>query len=268
LFFERELSFSGSEFIHTLEPRAFYLYIPKRDQSDIPLFDTSLNTFSMGQMFSYDRFSGSDRVGDANQLTLAVTSRLINAQTGKENLRVSLGQIQYFDDREVTLNNTAVETQSDSDMVAEVVASIADEWTVRGEIQWEPHGDTSNMSALSLRYLDEDGLMLSAAHRYRRDDLEQVDISTQIPMGRQWSFVGRWYRSLKDTRTLEGLAGLQYESCCWATRLVVRNYVNDTTSEDRNLAIYFQIELKGLGNFGQNVDGILEKNRVSFDNDY
>ncbi|MBE0440321.1 MAG: LPS assembly protein LptD [Gammaproteobacteria bacterium] len=275
LFFERDMTFAGAGYIHTLEPRAFYLYIPERNQSDIPVFDTSLNTFSMGQMFSHDRFSGADRVGDANQLTLALTSRVIDAQTGKENLRVSLGQIQYFEDREISFNNTPFDTRSDSDMVAEVVASIADEWTARGEIQWDPRDTRSNMSALELRYRNDDGLFFNAAHRYRRQNLadpyrkaaslEQVDLSTQIPFNQQWSVVGRWYRSLKDSRTMEGLAGVQYESCCWATRLVVRNFINDASDEDRNLAIYFQIELKGLGNFGQDIDSVLKKSILGYD---
>ncbi|NOQ94125.1 MAG: LPS assembly protein LptD [Methylophaga sp.] len=264
LFFERELRFSNSNYIHTLEPRAFYLYIPERDQSDIPIFDSSLRTFSMGQLFSHDRFTGADRIGDTSQLSLSLTSRIINQETGKENLRVSLGQIQYFKDRNVTLLNTAPETQSDSDMVAEVVASIAKEWTVRGEMQWDPHGDTNNMSALGLNYRGEQGQLLNLSHRYRRDGLEQVDISTRIPFNKQWSIVGRWYHSIKDSRTLEGLAGIEYDSCCWATRLVVRNYVNSSTDQDRNLAIFFQIELKGLGNFGKKTETLLEKNILGY----
>jgi len=270
LFFERDMSFANSKYIHTLEPRAFYLYIPERDQSDIPIFDTSSRTFSMGQLFAYDRFSGNDRIGDANQVSLSLTSRIINQETGKENLRVSLGQIQYFKDREVTLRNTDAETQSDSDMVAEVVASIANEWTVRGEMQWNPHGDTNNMSAVGINYRDGKGRLLNMSHRYRRDaegstnGLEQVDISTRIPFNKQWSVVGRWYRSLKDNRTLEGLAGIEYDSCCWATRLVVRNYVNDATDQDRNVAIFFQIELKGLGNFGQKTETLLERSILGY----
>lgn len=270
LFFEKELTFSDKSYIQTLEPRAFYLHIPERDQSDLPLFDSSLRTFSMGQLFAYDRFSGTDRVGDTNQLTLAVTSRIINQKTGKENLRVSLGQIQYFKDRKVSLSNNNIETQSDSDMVAEVVASIAKEWTARGEIQWNPHGDTSNMSALQLRYQNETGHLLNITHRYRREGtstvngLEQIDISTRIPLNERWSIVGRWYRSLKENRTLEGLAGIEYDSCCWATRLVLRNYVNDASDRDRNVAIFFQIELKGLGNFGQKAETLLERSILGY----
>ncbi|NQY27513.1 MAG: LPS assembly protein LptD [Piscirickettsiaceae bacterium] len=270
LFFERETSFWNTAYIHTLEPRAFYLYIPERDQSDIPVFDSSLRTFNMGQLFSYDRFSGTDRVGDTNQLSLALTSRIIDQKTGRERFRASLGQIQYFSDRKVSLNNTGIDTQSDSDMVAEIVASIAQEWTVRGEIQWDTHGDTSNMSALQLRYRGDNGRLLNISHRYRRDNistldgLEQIDISARVPFNRQWSMVGRWYRSLKDNRTLEGLAGIEYESCCWAARLVARNYINDVSDDGRNLAIFFQLELKGLGNFGQKTETLLERSILGY----
>ena len=264
LFFERELNFSSSRYTQTLEPRAFYLYIPERNQSNIPLFDTGLRTFSMGQLFSYDRFSGVDRIGDANQLSLALTSRIIDQKTGREKVHLTLGQIRYFSNRKVTLNNTAAETQSDSDIVAEIAAEIAQNWSTRGEIQWDPQGVANNMSALSLTYRGNDGRLLNVSHRYRRNSLEQVDISARIPFNKQWSMVGRWYHSIKDHRTLEGLAGIEYDSCCWATRFVVRNYVNSATSLARNLAFFFQIELKGLGNFGQDTDTLLKKSILGY----
>lgn len=274
LFFDRDMTLAGKRYTHTLEPRAFYLYIPERNQTDIPIFDSGLRTFSMGQLFSYDRFSGTDRIGDANQITTALTSRIIEQQSGREKLRVSLGQIHYFQDRKVSINNNLIETQSDSDMVAEIAASVAKEWTIRGEAQWDPHGDTNNLSAVSVRYRGDNGQLVNISHRYRRDSinttdgLEQVDISARIPFNAQWSMVGRWYHSLKENRTLEGLAGIEYGSCCWATRLVVRDYVNSastsTTLQDRNLAIFFQIELKGLGNFGQNSDSLLEESVLGY----
>ena len=274
LFFERAMSLGQSRYIQTLEPRAFYLYIPERNQEDIPVFDSSLRTFNMGQLFAYDRFSGSDRLGDANQLSIALTSRIINQQTGRESFRVSLGQIQYFRDRDVTLNNTAKETDSSSDMVAEIAASLAKEWTMRAEMQWDPHESRSNMSAVRLQYRGDKGQLLNFSHRYRRDNvtdldgLEQIDISARIPINKQWSFIGRWYRSLKESQTLETLAGIEYDSCCWATRLVVRDYVNNALDDDRNLAILFQIELKGLGNFGQKTDALLEKSILGYDPDF
>jgi len=273
LFFERDIKISNQGYLHTLEPRAFYLYIPERNQNDIPVFDSSLRTFSFGQLFSYDRFSGTDRIGDANQLSLALTSRVIDPQTGREKFKASLGQIRYFSDREVILPSGLKGTRSDSDMVAEVSAAITNEWTARGELQWDPHGDTSNLSAMQLRYRGDNGRLLNISHRYRRDGvstldgLEQVDISGRLPIGKQWSLIGRYYRSIRDGELLEGLAGVEYESCCWATRLVVRDYVNDVTDKDRNLAILLQVELKGLGNFGQKSDALLERSILGFDPD-
>jgi len=274
LFFERELSFSDSSYLQTLEPRAFYLYIPEKNQSDIPLFDTGLRTFSMGQLFSYNRFSGADRIGDANQLTLALTSRIIDQETGREKLRATIGQIQYFDDREVSVNNATVlpdsATRSQSDYIAEVVASITQEWSARAKIQWDPSGDTNSLSAASLTYRGQKGALLNVSHRYRRDTkgsvdgLEQFDISTHIPLSNNWSIVGRWYYSIKDDRTLESLAGIEYDSCCWATRLVARDYINTVEDLDRNLGIFLEVELKGLGNFGKKTANLLEKSVLGY----
>jgi LPS-assembly protein len=273
LFFDRAFQLGDSNYIQTLEPRAFYLYIPERDQSDIPDFDTRLSTFNMIRLFSYDRFIGGDRVGDANQLSLALTTRFINEETGKERLRLTVGQIQYFEDRTVTLPSGTAETDSDSDLIAEAVAYIHDEWALTAESQWDTGDKQSNMSAVGVRYRGESGTILNVSHRYRRenvvnnpgDGLETVDISTQLPLGDRWQFYGRWFRDLEESRTLEGLAGLQYDSCCWATRLVVRNYINDVDDDDRNMAIYLQFELKGLGNFGKKSDSLLESSIRGFD---
>lgn len=273
LFFERDLTISNKGYIHTLEPRAFYLYIPVRDQTDIPVFDSSLRTFNFGQLFSYDRFSGTDRIGDANQLSLALTSRIIDHATGREHFRASLGQIRYFRDRDVVLPSGTTGKRSGSDMVAEMSAAVSKEWTARGEVQWNPHADTSNLSALQLRYRGDNGRLLNISHRYRRDKvstldgLEQVDISGRLPINKQWSAVGRYYRSIRDGQLLEGLAGIEYQSCCWATRLVIRDYVNDVSDSDRNLAILFQVELKGLGNFGQKTDALLARSILGYDPD-
>lgn len=283
VFFDREMNLWGDNYIQTLEPRAFYLYIPHREQSDIPDFDTRLSTFNMIRLFSYDRFIGRDRIGDANQLSLALTTRIINEKTGKENLRFTLGQIQYFSDREVFLPGGSIEEDRESDMIAEAVAYINDEWSVSGEIQWDPDVNESNLSSIGLRYRVENGAIFNISHRYRREDastnrqegLEHLDVSAHIPINEQWSVFGRYYRSINTGRTLEGLFGVEYDSCCWATRLAVRNYVNEgdiftntnAESQDRNLSIYLQIELKGLGSFGKKSDRLLEQSIRGYEAD-
>jgi len=266
LFFERDTMIGGSSYTHTLEPRAYYLYIPYRDQDDIPVFDSAFRTFSMSQLFSPYRFSGRDRIGDANRLSVAVTSRLIDQTSGRERLRLSFGAFEYFNDPRISTD----EILADSDMIAEVVASIAKEWTVKGEIQWNAREMMSNMNGLELRYRSDRGALLNLGHRYRRDiaglveGVEQVDVSGKYPINRQWSLVGRWYHSVRDNKTLESLAGIEYESCCWATSFVVRDYVNNVLDEERTTAFFLQLELKGLGNIGNNTDALLQESILGY----
>ena len=277
LVFERPLKFAGNDFIQTLEPRAFYLYIPERDQDDIPLFDTNLRTFTMGSLFSHDRFTGPDRVGDANQLTLALTNRIIDEETGRERLSLTFGQIQYFANRNVTLRrNQADEERSDSDYIAEVIAHITENWTASGQIQWDPDNNRTSVGTTQLRYRGDNGGIFNVSHRYRREGeldtqfsniigLEQVDISASLPINDTWSVIGRYYRSLDDQRTLETLAGFEYNSCCWATRFVFRDYINDINSDDRNTAFFIEIQLKGLGSFGNKTDNLLQESIIGYE---
>jgi len=278
LFFERPLKFGNGNYTQTLEPRAFYLYIPYRNQDDIPVFDTNLRTFNMGSLFSYDRFTGPDRVGDANQLSLALTTRFIDERTGRDRLALTFGQIQYFSNREVgVVPDQPEDKSSDSDYIAEVIASITRKWTASGQLQWNPDNSRTSLSSVQLRYRGENGGVFNVAHRYRRINdtalflnpnitgLEQVDISAALPINDTWSVIGRHYRSLDENRALETLAGLEYNSCCWSTRFVFRDYINNIASDDRNTAFYVEIQLKGLGSFGDRTDNLLQRSIVGYD---
>ncbi|WP_430010173.1 LPS-assembly protein LptD [Methylophaga lonarensis] len=283
LFFERPLSFRNGRYTQTLEPRAFYLYIPERNQDRIPVFDTNLRTFGMASLFSHDRFTGTDRVGDANQLTVGLTSRFINNRTGREGFRMTVGQIRYFTDRDVVLPDRGeVGRRSDSDIVAEVVAAVTRSWSVAGEMQWDARDSKSSMSSAQIRYRGDDGGVFNIGHRYRRDSsnflegLEQIDVSAALPVNERWSVIGRYYRSIKDGRNLEMLAGFEYRSCCWATRLVYRDYLkysfNDAfddaprNSDRRDKAIFLEFELKGLGSFGKRSDSLLQRSIIGYQN--
>ena len=255
LFFDRQAKFRGESFLHTLEPRLFYLNSPYREQGNMPLFDTRPMTFSWGQLFRDNRYSGADRQGDANQVTMALTTRLIRESDGREKLSASIGQIHYLDDARVRLDNEPQVDKGESAWVADTSYAINDRWTIGGSYQWNPATRREDLATIRTRYLVGDDGIVNLAYRYRRnvrnqnDLLEQVDLSFLYPINPTWSIVGRYYYSLLDKQVLEGIAGVQWESCCVAARLVARRYVRNNRGE-MNDSIQLEIELKGLGNAG------------------
>jgi LPS-assembly protein len=266
LFFERSLHIGEGSFVHTLEPRAFYLYVPFEEQGDLPVFDTGEFTFTFEQLFREDRFSGADRVGDANQLSLALTSRLISAG-GDEIVRGSIGQIRYFRDREVTLPGVPQETQDGSDLAAEVAASLARRWRVLGAILWNPGDERTNRSTLSLRYQPDERRVINLAYRFIRDLNEHTDVSFAWPLARNWRAVGRFNYSLEENTTLEAFAGIEYESCCWGLRLVGRRYLTNTLGDHSN-AVFLELELKGLAGLGTGTRGFLKESIPGYRNEF
>lgn len=269
LFFDRPLA--GNR-IQTLEPRLYYLYIPHRSQDELPLFDTGRIDFSFDQLFRDTRFSGPDRVGDANQLTLALTSRLIDSASGEERLRTSVGQILYFDDREVTLRpGEDPATQGSSSLVAEAALRMAREWYSRAAVQWDPHREQTELATAQLQYRGAGRRIANLGYRLREDplrpdrDLEQVDLSAAWPVTARWDVVGRYNYSLRDDRDVELLAGVEYQSCCWRARLVARRYLTPGLEREYNNAIYFQLILKGLAGLGTGLEDLLGESIRGFE---
>jgi len=254
--FERDWNLFGRDFVQTLEPRAFYVYVPFRDQSQAPVFDTALDDFNFGQLFSVNRYIGNDRFGDANQLTLAVTSRLIDPATGSERLRVAVGQRFYFQDQRVTLNEPPRATGT-SDVLFGVDGRLSDAWALIG--LWQYNFDTSQTERLhaGFRYMPAPGRAVNLTYSYTSQyvdpvgvqaPLNQFDLSTQWPVNANWTFLGRWNYSIQDRKTLEGVVGVEYNAGCWVLRLVGQRLT--TTTQTTTSSVYLQIELNGLARFG------------------
>jgi len=272
LFFERTTRFRGRSYLNTLEPRLFYLNAPYRDQSAIPLFDTRPLSFSWGQLFRDNRYSGGDRQADANQLTLGLTTRLIREADGREKLSASIGQIHYFDDSQILVGNERPVERGRSAWVAESTYAINDRWTLSGGYQWNPTSRRDDLISIRTRYLVGERGIANLAYRYRRnpstgnDLFKQVDFSFLYPINQTWSLVGRSYYSLLNHRMLEGVAGVQWENCCMAARLITRRYVRNFRG-DINTAIQFEIEFKGLGSVGPNAEDRLRQAIVGYHRD-
>lgn len=262
LFLERETTLGERPFLHTLEPRLYYLKIPYRDQSALPVFDTGAFDFSFAQLFRENRFNGTDRLGDADQLSVAVTSRLIDQDSGREWLSGSLGQIFYRADRRVSLGGTP-QTRGTSDIVAEGSTHIGRRWSTDLNLQWNPETHKTERGTFLFRYHPDDRHLFNAGYRFLRDQLTQTDLSFLWHLTPRWQLLGRWNYSQRDHRTLESLGGFQYESCCWIFRAIHRRYVSDISGDSKR-SLYLQMELKGLGNIGKSIDEVLERGILGY----
>ena len=236
--------------LQTLEPRLFYLYVPGRSQDELPVFDTRELTFSFSQLFQTNRFSGPDRQGDANQLTLALTSRLLEDGSGRSILEASVGQIVYFDEPEVGLPRAPAEDRSVSATVGEVNWQPTDDVLISAGLQWDPEENETDVAAFGLSWKGEDARQVQFGYRFRRDRVDQIDVRGRYPLTRNLNVISRLGYSFEDDTVLELLGGLEYESCCWAVRASVRRYIRDRESEKRT-AFFLELHLKGLGSLGR-----------------
>lgn len=250
LYFDRQSSLFDVPYNQTLEPRLYYAWADADpDQNDIPDFDTDLQTFRFEQLFRPDRFTGGDRVGDANQLTVALTSRFNDLLTGAERARFSIGQIQYFEDREVTLFGEGAGTRSRSPLAGEFVLNPLDTLEIRSSGLWDPDtGDTEEGRSQLTFHSRDYRYLASVGHTYSRGELEQSDIAAVLPVSDRVSLIGRWVYDSDLDRTVGSLAGLEYNNCCWSVQVVHQNYLTDDRELDSR--ILFQIQLKGLGGSG------------------
>jgi LPS-assembly protein len=255
--FERPLRFAGDDYEQTLEPRAFYVYAPYREQDAIPVFDTALLDFSYAQMFTENQFIGGDRVNDANQLTLAVTSRFTEAATGLERLQLTLGQRFYFTDQRVTLPGMAPRMSDATDLLAAVTGQISRAWRVDAAWQLDTETGTSIRHSFGTSYRPAPGRVLNFGYRSIDQTTEQVDVSAQWPLASRWYGMFRYNYSLQDEKLIEGLAGLEYNAGCWAVRGL---YQQLATKEDQDTTAFFlQLELTGMGRLGTNPLDVLKQ---------
>jgi LPS-assembly protein len=280
LIFDRQTHLFGSDYTQTLEPRIYYLYVPYRNQEKLPTFDTNEMSFDFWQLFSTNRFAGADRQMDANNVTAALTTRLLD-DNGVERVSASVGQIRYLSDQKVQMPGVLPTDYNGSDYVAQFAVQLNDKWRLNSSYQWNPNDkqrvylnpdtglpgfqghDTDLATVQVQRRIKGDGIV-NFSYRYRRNVMEQFDTSVVYPVSERWRALARWVFARRDIvpvtlnngasfttftfshRTLEAAAGVEYDSCCVAFRILGRHYVMDYTRKTNN-AIMFELEFKGLG---------------------
>ncbi|MBW9257456.1 MAG: LPS assembly protein LptD [Candidatus Thiodiazotropha sp. (ex. Lucinisca nassula)] len=262
LVFERETSWFGRNAYQTLEPRLFYLYAEHDDQSDIPDFDTADLDLKFSNLFKENRFTGSDRFGDANQLAFGLTTRWFQADNGLERLRASIGQIYYAEDREVQLTGSTEEDPS-SAVVAELAARFGSAWQTSLSLRRNPHLEEDNIDKgrFTLRYRTAARQLFNVDYNFKRNSIEDLDVSVFWPFGQQLSVFGKWKHSYLYDRNMNRIVGFEYGGrCCWKLRTFYQRYVaNEDKDEEEESRFMLQLELRGLGSLGQQADRELEE---------
>lgn len=255
LVFERAAGSHGQRRM-TLEPRLLYLNVPYRNQDGIPLFDTALPDLNLVQLFRTNRYVGADRVSDANQVSIGVTTRLLDAKSGAQFLSATLGQIQYFDAPRVLLPGETRRSGKTSDYVAQLELTAFKDWNADIGLQWNPEDGRRERMQARLQYKPGPEKVVNAGYRFQRDRLDQAEVSTAWPVAKHWNLFARYVHSFDDDKSLERFAGLEYSSCCWRLRMLGRRFVSSRTGE-QDTGVYLQLELTGLASVGSAADAFL-----------
>ncbi len=282
--FERNLNIGSSDFLHTIEPRLFYLYVPYSNQQNIPVFDTAQYDFQYYSMFRENSFSSSDRIQDANQVTTALTSRLIDDKSGLERLKLNVGQILYFRNRDVTLQygqnpviGSQVQTNRTSNLVTELSSEITRQISATSGMQWSTQYNSVQRINGAIHFATKTNELFNIGYLYRKNplvpdgsnDITQADTSFRYPIYDNWSAMGRWQYSLLYNKTQDAFFGVEKENCCWRFRIAVRRYINNIANANSVVAtnntltgtpqngIFFEFELKGLSAMGDDMDTFL-----------
>ena len=241
----------------TLEPRLLYLWTPYRDQDDLPVFDTRVPDLNFVQLFRGERYVGADRVSDANQVSLGVTSRFYDGASGRQLLAATIGQTLHLEAPRVRLPDEP-RIGSKSDLVAQLAVTRWQNFNVNLGVQWNPAQSRSERRQVRIQYRPQGDRALNLAYRFQDQRLEQTELSGAWPITRRWSAFGRLVYDQQERSTLEQFGGIEYGACCWRLRLVGRRFVSSRTGE-RDSGIYLQLELNGLASVGSSADTFLEE---------
>jgi LPS-assembly protein len=269
LIFERDAGANGQR-TQTLEPRLVYSYVPYRNQDNLPIFDTALPDLNLTELFRTNRYVGADRVSDANQMSVGVTSRLFDSSSGQQILAATLGQIHYFTAPRVFLPGETPETNQTSDYVADLALTTYRNWSLNFDYQWNPTNKQAGKAEILVQYRPNESVVANLAYRYQPGLLDQYDGSFATPLSQHWSMVGRLVYSMKEQellgqtliqlpkQTIEQVAGFEYKNCCWLIDIVQRRYVNNRDgSLDSSIAV--QLELIGLSSVARPGNSFLER---------
>ncbi len=261
LLFDREMN-TESNWTQTLEPRLYFLRTPYENQSHIPVFNSALLSNSYNNFFKSNRFSGSDRIGDANQISLGIGTRFLDNDSGAQLLYSRIGQIFYANDRRVQISGNKPLTLPNSNIITETTVNPNRNLSINTKLVYEQTTKEISEKTLSVHYL-KDGFAANLEYFFDDTVLEQAAISMVYPINPRWTMVAKYSESILFNKPDENLLGVNYESCCWGIKMLASQTSNDSFTETDN-AVFIELTLKGLGQSSQVLDSQLANAIVGY----
>lgn len=272
LYLGRNISFFSNDYTQTLEPRLFYLFVPNTNQTNIPVFDGALSAFNFDQLFAHNRFSGYDLVGDANQVSMAITTRILDGATGEENFSASIGQMYAFRTHAICINgNCDIDPLAHhriSPIVGKIQYNLTHNWSASANAAWDPNvsrfnngdvgvtysGGVNQIARVSYNFVQDGDRAIATAQNYsNRNNLSRINLAVAFPIKERWNVVADWNYNISHGHPQEYFYGIEYQNCCWAVRVVQsRNFIG-TDPNNGNVfkqALYLQFMLKSLSSVG------------------
>ena len=273
LFFDRISHFWGCTFIQTLEPRFFYLYVPYQNQERLPNFDTVLLPFSFEQLFGLNQFTGNDRLQNANQASLAITSQITDAQNGNPVLIANVGFIYYIENQHVFLNpNYMLSTYRFSPIIGELIFFPVPHWFLTSSLALDLNPVQTNNISVQLDYNNEGKQVgihyvflhcnkdfivtpttISVFDNTHSHDISQLILTSAWPLFEKYDAIGYWDYNITQHHTDIYSIGIQYDSCCWALNFSIRHTytglvpdLNGSGKKQYDTTFGFKLQLKGL----------------------
>lgn len=311
LYFERDTHLFGKDYLQTLEPRLFYFYSDYENQDSLykltdleksyVSFDVSELSFNYNQLFRTTRFAGGDRLDDANQVSLAVSTAFVSPKTGLERLRMSVGQIFYADDRRITVYDQNPEkgvidpnileenTRSTSDWAAQISGQLNSSVHMNAETAYDPRNERFDNANVGFHYMDSSYRIFNLSYRYTLKpiltspnqpipveslSMAQLDTSIVLPINSRWSIIARNNHDFTHGVELDTFAGLEYNDCCYRVKVMARRWLRvdytapdflaNLTNDDFEPTFMIELELKGLGSMDRKISALLDKTVAGF----
>jgi len=254
--FERELRLMDKNILQTLVPRLAYSFVPKKNQSQIPSFDSADRSNSYTSMFDGRKYTGLDRISNLNEFTLGVESEFIDDDNGDTFLTLNAAQTFRLEDQTIDGDGNFVKQKNKSDILTSLEFRH-NSIKLSNKLELDSgNSSTVNKNNTEFTYLFSPKKFINVGYLDDNGD-ESTFLNTAIPLNNKIHFFLGTNKSLSLNKINKITAGIGYESCCWAFRL--GHFKKFLGGNDWDHTTSFEIVLKGLSSTSPNFAKTLEK---------